>query len=61
MSQKLNIRNNKDKLTYILRCEQKRYYSNLLEEHKCNMKKAWQVLNQCINKSKKAQVFLIIL
>ena len=39
-------------MTYILRCEQKRYYSRLLEEHKSNMKKTWQVLNQCINKNR---------
>ena len=29
----------KNKLTYILRCEQKRYYSNLLSQHKGNIKK----------------------
>ena len=40
-------------MTYILRCEQKRYYSRLLESHKNNMKKTWQVLNQCMNKGRK--------
>ena len=47
----------KNKLTYILRCEQKRYYSRLLESHKNNMKKTWQVLNQCMNKGRKRPSF----
>ena len=42
----------KNKLTYILRCEQKRYYCKLIDEHKGNMKKTWQILNRCISKSK---------
>ena len=42
----------KNKLTYILRCEQKRYYSKLLAMHKNDMKKTWQVLNQCMGKNK---------
>ena len=39
-------------MTYILGCEQKRYYSKLLDMHKNDMKKTWQVLNQCMDKNK---------
>ena len=35
----IKYKNYKNKLTYILRCEQKRYYSRLLTEHKGDMKK----------------------
>ena len=42
----------KIKLTYILRFEQKKYYCKLIEDHKGNMKKTWQILNRCINKNK---------
>ena len=47
----------KNKLTYILRCEQKRYYSNLLSQHKGNMKQTWKVLNECMCKSKSQATF----
>ena len=35
-----------------MRCEQKRYYTNVLSQHKGKMQQTWKVLNECINKGK---------
>ena len=40
----------KNKLTSILRFAEKEYYSKLLDQHRNNVKKTWQVLNEIIQK-----------
>jgi L-serine deaminase len=40
----------RNKLTSILRAAEKVYYSELLDYHKSDMKKTWQIINKCIKK-----------
>ena len=40
----------RNKLTNILRCAEKQYYSNRLLEHRSDIKKTWNILNQCIKR-----------
>ena len=42
----------RNKLNHILRMTERKYYQDLLSEHKSNVKKAWQVIKTVINKRK---------
>ena len=46
----------RNKLHYLLRAAERRYYQNLLYEHKSNVKKSWQILKMVINKKKTSPV-----
>ena len=48
-------KNYRNKLTSILREAEKNYYSNLLNEHKSNIKETWKILNNCIQRGKKSK------
>ena len=41
-----------NKLNHILRMTERKYYQDLLSEHKSNVKKSWQVIKTVINKRK---------
>ena len=47
----------RNKLTNILRSAEKRYYSELLNQHKKNIKESWKILNKCINKGRIAPIY----
>ena len=42
----------RNKLNHILRMTERKYYQDLLSEHKSNVKKSWQVIKIVINKRK---------
>ena len=42
----------RNKLNHILRITERKYYQDLLSEHKSNVKKSWQVIKTIINKRK---------
>ena len=42
----------RNKLNHILRSAERKYYQDLLIEHKTNVKKSWQVIKGIINKRK---------
>ena len=42
----------RNKLNHILRMTERKYYQDLLSEHKSNVKKSWQVIKTVINKRK---------
>ena len=46
----LKYKTYKNKLTYVLRCSEKTYYSKLLEKQKNNVQNTWKILNTIINK-----------
>ena len=47
----------KNKLTNILRCEEKRFYHGLLLKHKNNTKETWKVLKNIIDKKRNCRNF----
>ena len=46
----------KNKLNHILKCAEKKYYSDLLDSNKDNIKKTWQIMKNIINKNKSKKV-----
>ena len=46
----------KNKLNHILKCTEKKYYSDLLDSNKDNIKKTWQTMKNIINKNKTKKV-----
>ena len=46
----------RNKLKHVLIKEEKRYYANLLEFNKSNMKKTWSILKEIVNKGKQSQI-----
>ena len=42
----------RNKLNHILRSAERKYYQDLLIEHKTNVKKSWQIIKGIINKRK---------
>ena len=53
---KLTLVKYKNTLTTVIRVAKKQYYSNLLEEHKNNLKQTWKVLNDLLGRSRKHQL-----
>ena len=42
----------RNKLNHLLRTAERKYYKDLILEHKSNLKKSWQILKMIINKRK---------
>ena len=55
-SNKLALLNYKNSLTALLRAAKKRYFSDLLDEHKNNSKQTWKVLNDLLGRNRKHQL-----
>ena len=55
-SNKLALVNYKNSLTALLRAAKKRYFSDLLDEHKNNSKQTWKVLNDLLGRNRKHQL-----
>ena len=53
----LRYKQYKNKLTNILRCEEKRFYHSLLLKHKNNTKETWKVLKNIIDKKRNCSNF----
>ena len=46
----------KNKLNHSLKWAEKKYYSDLLDSNKDNIKKTWQIMKNIINKNKSKKV-----
>ena len=55
-SNKIALVNYKNSLTTLLRVAKKQYYSDLLDDHKNNLKQTWNVLNDLLGRTRKQQV-----
>ena len=42
----------RNKLNHLLRSAERKHYQDLLNEHRCNIKKSWQIIKTVINKRK---------
>ena len=42
----------RNRLNHVLRAAERKYYQNLINEHKSNVKKCWQIMKMIINKRK---------
>ena len=42
----------RNRLNHVLRAAERKYYQNLINEHKSNVKKSWQIMKMIINKRK---------
>ena len=49
---KCNYRQYRNKLQYLMKCEEKIYYKNLIEQNKTNLTKTWRIIKEVINKHK---------
>ena len=58
----LKYKQYKNKLTALLKCEEKHFYQSQIIKNKCNLRKVWLIIKQVINKtrsSRKSEQFML--
>ena len=55
-SNEIKYKRYRNKLTHVFKCAERKYYADILEKNKSNLKQTWVILKSIINKNKSSRI-----